>query len=79
MEAADTQEIRTQLTSSHDGFRQLVQQHHTLDHRLQELTVKSHLSETEQLEEVDLKKRKLALKDEMERIIRDHRTHVIES
>lgn len=30
MEAADTQEIRTQLTSSHDGFRQLVQQHHTL-------------------------------------------------
>lgn len=74
MNAADTQEIKTLLVNSHDGFRDLAQQHHELDHRLHELSEKHYLSDTEQLEEVVLKKRKLALKDQMEQMTRDYLT-----
>jgi uncharacterized protein YdcH (DUF465 family) len=44
-----------------------------LDNRLHELTDKYYLSPTEQIEEVNLKKRKLALKDRMEAIARQYR------
>ncbi len=74
MNAADTQEIQTVLVNSDDGFRQLVQQHHDLDHRLHELIDKPYLSLSEQHEEVVLKKRKLALKDQMEHLTRAYLT-----
>jgi uncharacterized protein YdcH (DUF465 family) len=72
MNAADIQHIKTVLAHSHDGYRTLSQQHHDLDHRLHELTGKHYLSATEQIEEVVLKKRKLALKDQMERLAREY-------
>lgn len=74
MNAADTQDIQNLLVNSHDGFRQLVQQHHELDHRLHELTDRHFLSSTEQHEEAVLKKRKLALKDQMEQLTRAYLT-----
>ena len=70
MNAADTQEIRNSLLESDERYRQLAEQHHQLDDRLHELTDKQYLSSNEQLEEVTLKKRKLALKDQMERMAR---------
>ena len=72
MNAADPQHLKTRLEHSHDGYRELAQQHHDLDHRLHELTEKHFLSATEQVEEVNLKKRKLALKDRMEELARDY-------
>jgi uncharacterized protein len=75
MNAAEAQEVKNLLLQSDDHYRQLAQQHHELDHRLHELTDKHYLSSTEQLEEVTIKKRKLALKDEMERLARDHAGH----
>jgi len=74
MNAADTQEIKTLLANSHGGYRELFQQHHELDHRLHELSEKHYLSTAEQLEEVSMKKRKLALKDQMERLAREYLT-----
>ena len=74
MNAADTQEIKTHLAESHGGYQELSQQHHDLDRRLHELTRKHHLSTTEELEEAVLKKRKLALKDQMEQLARNHLT-----
>lgn len=74
MNATDTQEIKALLASSNDGFRELSQQHHELDHRLNELAEKHYLSNSEQLEEVVIKKRKLALKDQMEQMARDYFT-----
>ena len=70
MNAADTQDIKTLLASAHGDYRELFQQHHELDDRLHELTEKHYLSTSEQLEEVTLKKRKLALKDRMEQLAR---------
>jgi hypothetical protein len=54
-------------------FHRLADRHHQLEDRLHELTVKSYLSEPEQLEEVTLKKQKLQVKDRMEDIVRRHR------
>jgi uncharacterized protein len=72
MNAADAQEVKSLLLHSDDTYRRLVEQHHELDHRLHELTDKHYLSSSEQLEEVILKKRKLALKDRMEEMARHY-------
>jgi uncharacterized protein YdcH (DUF465 family) len=72
MNAAEAQEVKHLLLHNNDQYRQLAEQHHQLDNRLHELTHKHYLSPTEQIEKVDLKKRKLALKDRMEAIIREY-------
>ncbi|OFW17406.1 MAG: hypothetical protein A3F70_07525 [Acidobacteria bacterium RIFCSPLOWO2_12_FULL_67_14] len=72
MNAAETQDVKHLLLHQNDRYRQLVEQHHQLDHRLHELTDKHYLSVSEQLEEVTIKKRKLALKDQMEAIAREY-------
>ena len=72
MNAAGAQDVKSLLLQNDDQYRQLAEQHHQLDHRLHELTDKPYLSPSEQVEEVTLKKRKLALKDRMETIARQH-------
>ena len=76
MNTAETQEVKHFLLQSHDGYRELAERHHALDDRLHELIEKPHLSDSEQVEETTIKKRKLALKDRMEQIVvewaRDH-------
>ena len=72
MNAAEAQEVKNLLLQENDNFRQLAEQHSQLDRRLHELTDKHYLSDTEQFEEVTLKKRKLALKDRMEEIARGY-------
>ena len=66
-------ELRGQLLASHDEFRRLVQEHSQYSQRLDSLIQKRYLSEDEKLEEVRLKKIKLRLKDEMERIEQQYR------
>ena len=68
-----SQDLKEQLLQSDEEFHSLAVKHHELEDRLHELTVKSYLSEPEQLEEVTLKKRKLQIKDRMEDILRKHR------
>ena len=72
MNAAESQEVKSLLLRRDDHFRELAQQHHQLDEQLHQLTDKHYLSSTEQLEEVTLKKRKLAVKDQMEQIAREY-------
>ena len=66
--------MKNQLLESNDEFRQLATQHHDLDERIHTLATRHYLSEPEQLEEVTLKKKKLQLKDQMESILRHHRS-----
>ena len=73
MSQAEAQEVRNLLLREHEQYRQLAERHHQLDDRLHELTGRHYLSESEQLEEVTLKKRKLAVKDQMEEIARGYR------
>jgi uncharacterized protein YdcH (DUF465 family) len=72
MKAAETQEVKNLLLREDEHYRELAERHHQLDDRLHELTDRYYLSDSEQLEEVTLKKRKLALKDQMEAIYRDY-------
>lgn len=69
----DVSELKTRLLQSNEEFRNLATQHHELEERLHNLSSKSYLSDTEQLEEVTLKKKKLQLKDRMEEILRRQR------
>jgi uncharacterized protein YdcH (DUF465 family) len=73
MSAAEAQEVKNVLLQSHEQYRQLAEKHQQLDTRLHELSDKHYLSASEQVEEVTIKKRKLALKDQMEQIARQHR------
>jgi uncharacterized protein YdcH (DUF465 family) len=73
MSAAEAQEVKNALLQSDEQYRQLATRHHELDSRLHELSEKHYLTATEQVEEVTLKKRKLALKDQMEDIARQFR------
>jgi uncharacterized protein YdcH (DUF465 family) len=59
-----------ELLQTDEEFHSLSDQHRQLDDRLHELTSKTYLSEPEHLEEVNLKKQKLLLKDRMEDILR---------
>ena len=77
MNAAEAQEVKRLLMQSNDQYRQLSERHHLLDDRLHQLTEQHYLSATEQFEEVTLKKKKLALKDQMERMALEYaRTHI---
>ena len=69
----DAQELKENLLQTDPEFRRLYADHRDLDTRLLELASKHYLSESEQFEEVRLKKKKLQLKDQMEEIIRRHR------
>lgn len=70
--AVDTHELRERLLQSDHEYRDLAARHHQLDERLQELSTRHFLTEPEQLEESQLKKQKLRLKDRMEDILRHH-------
>jgi uncharacterized protein YdcH (DUF465 family) len=70
---AQTQDLKSVLLRTDEEFSQLAAKHHELDDRLHQLTAKHYLSQPEQIEEVNLKKRKLQIKDRMEDILRRHR------
>jgi uncharacterized protein YdcH (DUF465 family) len=73
MQTANVQELKELLLKTDEEFRQLAAQHHELDDRLHEFAVKAYLTDSEQVEEITLKKKKLQLKDRMEDILRRHR------
>ena len=70
--------MRKNLLENSQDFRQLADQHQELDNRINELSAQLYRSDRDVVEEATLKKRKLQLKDQMEMIIRHHRTHVDE-
>jgi hypothetical protein len=63
-------DVKASLIGQNEAFRQLVSEHHRLDEHLRHLSRKTYLSLDEQYQEISLKKRKLALKDRIEAIVR---------
>ena len=53
-----------------EELQQLVAEHHELDDRIHRLSTLSYLTDQQHIEEVQLKKRKLALKDRIESLLR---------
>jgi len=65
-------EVQDLLMRECEEFQQLSRRHSELEARLSALTEKLFLSDEEKVEEVNLKKRKLVIKDRMAFMIRSH-------
>jgi uncharacterized protein len=65
MDIVTTDSIKEELINRDPEFRELAREHHKYEERLSELSALSYPSDEEQLEEITLKKKKLALKDQM--------------
>ncbi len=68
--AVETHELKERLMASDHEYRELSTRHHELDERLHALSSRHFLTEPEQVEESQIKKQKLRLKDRMEDIVR---------
>ena len=73
MSQSDTETIRQQLLANDEHFAALAAEHAGYEERLAELRVITYPTVDEEVEEKTLKKKKLALKDEMELIVLRHR------
>ena len=65
MDIATTDSLKEELMTRDPEFRELAREHIRYEQRLSELSALTYPSDEEQLEEITLKKKKLALKDEM--------------
>lgn len=62
------------LLNNDNDFRQLAEQHQAFEQRLTEFTEKPFLTADEQMQETVIKKKKLALKDQMQLLIERYQT-----
>ena len=74
----DTESIEEAFPKNGE-LRELSVEHHKLDERLEELTKRHFLSKPEQVEQTNLKKLKLKIKDRIEDIVRQHRSDTVAS
>lgn len=69
--------VKQELVENNEEFRALYEEHQGYERRLEELRLKSSLSEEDELEEKQIKRQKLAVKDRMEIILRSHRESAV--
>jgi uncharacterized protein YdcH (DUF465 family) len=69
-------DLKRELLGSHEPFRRLHDEHQECEARLSQLAQRSLPSPEDEVEEKRLKLQKLALKDRMETILREHRAAV---
>jgi uncharacterized protein YdcH (DUF465 family) len=70
METVNAEGSTHHMLRNDQHYQELTERHHILDDRLVTLGQRHHLSASEQLEEVAIKKEKLVLKDQMAQIAR---------
>jgi uncharacterized protein YdcH (DUF465 family) len=68
--------VKQELLRTNDDFRRLHDEHQECEERLSHLVHKSLPSQEDEAEEKRLKIHKLALKDRMEALVREHRVAV---
>jgi len=70
------EEIKEHLISENAEFRRLCEEHKLYEGKLNELMRRHHMTEQDRLEEIQLKKKKLHLKDQMNSIISKFRNEL---
>ncbi|HUK54034.1 MAG TPA: DUF465 domain-containing protein [Candidatus Binatia bacterium] len=70
---ASPQEVRELLLARDADFQRLVQEHSQYEVQLDRLSKQTYLNSEDLLLEIELKKRKLRVKDEMEMLVARHR------
>ena len=68
----EIESVKAELMTSNPEFRELAREHGRYEARLSELSSLSYPSDEEQMEEVTLKKKKLAIKDQMYSLMLQH-------
>jgi len=77
MERNAQEELKAHLMATNEEFRQLASQHSEYARQLDSLETLPHLTYDQELEETRLKKLKLRLKDQMEAILSQSRSHQV--
>jgi uncharacterized protein YdcH (DUF465 family) len=72
MDITTADKLKEELMNRDPEFRELAREHTRYEERLKELTALAYPNDEEQLEEVTLKKKKLALKDQMYSLLMQH-------
>jgi len=67
------EEIKEHLMSANPEFRRLVEEHREYEGKLAEIQNRHHITDQDRLEEINLKKKKLHLKDQMNSMIQRFR------
>jgi hypothetical protein len=75
MEITQADNLKEQLMTMNPEFRELAREHGRYEERLSELSALSYPNDEEQLEEITLKKKKLAIKDQMHSIMLQFEKH----
>jgi hypothetical protein len=70
----DEVDVKEYLLETDTRFRELADQHRNYERQLKELLEKPYLSGAEHLEQVVIKKKKLAVKDQMQFLIHRYQT-----
>jgi uncharacterized protein YdcH (DUF465 family) len=71
------EELKAHLIQTDEEFRRLVNEHSDYAHKLEDLASRPHLTDQEQIEEVQLKKLKLHAKDRIEAILSRYRAQQV--
>ncbi|HEX8098361.1 MAG TPA: YdcH family protein [Pyrinomonadaceae bacterium] len=71
--------LKEELMNSNPEFRELVREHGRYEERLSQLSALSYPSDEEQLEEITLKKKKLAIKDQIYSMMLQHQKGEVSS
>ena len=72
MDMSQADNLKEELMASNPEFREMAREHGRYEARLSELSSLSYPSDEEQMEEVTLKKKKLAIKDQMYSLMLQH-------
>jgi len=73
----EDQRIKEILIEKNDNFRELYLQHQGYERRLLDLSKKNYKTQVELMEEQNIKKRKLLIKDAMQKIIWEYKKKAI--
>jgi len=67
------EDLKQELIATNDEFSRLAQEHSECKRKLEDLYKQPHISDADRIEEINLKKRKLSLKDQMELILQKYK------
>ena len=71
------EDLKQQLIATNEEFSRLAKEHSEYKRKLEDLYKQPHLTDADRMEEINLKKRKLFLKDQMERILQKHKNEMV--
>ena len=67
------EDLKEELIATNEEFSRLAGEHSECKRKLEELYSHPHLTDEDRIEEINLKKLKLSLKDQMERILQRYK------